>query len=122
MNRQPTVGVLSPLVGGFYFGGVMAGINKAARASGGTIIAVQTFDAGLEHADFHEPPSFARRLAWDRVDGYIILVDAVAPLDLLSLAASDKPLAMVSGTGVADCPSVAPDNAGGIEEAVDHLV
>lgn len=121
MESQLTVGVLSPLVGGFYFGGVISGINRATRAYGGSLVAVQTFDAGLEHTDYHEPQRTADRVAWDRVDGYVVLVDALTSDDLQALS-QHKPLVVVSGGGGISCPTVAPDNAAGIAAAIDHLV
>ncbi|MDQ1710407.1 MAG: hypothetical protein QOG49_1792, partial [Frankiaceae bacterium] len=122
MNRGPTVGVLSPLVGGFYFGGVLSGINAAARARDGTVLAVQTFDAGVEHTDYHRPPRFTERIGWAHFDGVIVVVNAVDPDDLAMLVDSGKPIVMVSNDLDMGCSTVAPDNAGGISAAVDHLV
>jgi len=36
------IGVLSPLAGGFYFGGILAGVMATVSAAGGRVIAIQT--------------------------------------------------------------------------------
>ena len=47
-SARRTIGVLSPVVGGFYFGGLIAGVSRAARTSGHRVVAVQTYPAGLD--------------------------------------------------------------------------
>lgn len=121
--ERPTIGVLSPLAGGFYFGGILKGIARATAAAGGRVIAIQTLDAGPEHADDAGPRPYSSRVAWDHVDGFISVLAAAEPKYLAGIQAADKPLVMVSHTapGV-DCPVVVPDNHSGIEAAVRHLV
>ena len=47
-TARRTIGVLSPVVGGFYFGALIAGVARAARAAGHRVVAVQTYPAGLD--------------------------------------------------------------------------
>ncbi len=56
MADRPTIAVLSPLVGGFYFGGVLSGIADEAARVGARVVAVQTLDAGRTHAEHMHAP------------------------------------------------------------------
>jgi diguanylate cyclase (GGDEF)-like protein/PAS domain S-box-containing protein len=146
MDSTPTIGVLSPVVGGFYFGGILSGVATAARAAGGSVLAVQTFDAGLEHAGtstrfgqsgtdrgrragWMKPAQDAEQSAvtqlpgWDYIDGYVVVVNAIGPKHLRALVDSGKPVLLISNqTPGLGCPVVVPDNRGGVEEAVHHLI
>src|SRR5438094_7054062 len=42
MPPCPTIGVLSPLLGGFYFGGLLSGISSAAQQHAAQVIALRT--------------------------------------------------------------------------------
>ncbi len=42
-----TIGVLSPVTGGFYYGKIVAGIAREVASVGGRVVLVQTLDAGL---------------------------------------------------------------------------
>ena len=42
------VGVLSPFLGGWYFGGVLEGIARTAADAGAAVVAMQTLDAGTD--------------------------------------------------------------------------
>jgi diguanylate cyclase (GGDEF)-like protein/PAS domain S-box-containing protein len=123
VKSGPTVGVLSPLAGGFYYGGILTGVARTMAAAGGRMIAIQTLDAGHVNADFVELPSFDSRLAWDHISGFITVVNAVRPEYLAKIQHAGKPLILVSNDvpGL-ECPSVMPDNRAGIIEAVRHLV
>ena len=46
MPCGPTVAVLSPVTGGFYFGGILSGIAREVAAVGGQVVPLQTLDAG----------------------------------------------------------------------------
>jgi len=39
-----TIGVLTPVTGGGYFGNILSGIVRAAAAAGGRVLALQTLD------------------------------------------------------------------------------
>ncbi|MEO6713893.1 MAG: diguanylate cyclase, partial [Mycobacteriales bacterium] len=123
MPSGPTIGVLSPLVDGFYFGGILSGITSAARAAGGSVLAVQTFDAGVEQTDAATAPYLSRLPGGDHVDGYIVVINAVRAGFLRESAAAGKPVILISNqTPGLGCPVVVPDNYSGVREAIDHLV
>src|SRR5680860_1384967 len=47
VNEMTTIGVLSPVTGGFYYGCVLAGISRELRSIGGRIVFIQTLEAGI---------------------------------------------------------------------------
>jgi diguanylate cyclase (GGDEF)-like protein/PAS domain S-box-containing protein len=118
--RRPCIGVLSPLVSGSYFGAILAGINRRAAAHGRRVLAIQTLDAvsGYEGA-----PTYEQRLAWDHVDRFITIINAVTEEYAQGLLDAGKSLVMISPEDVdVDCPKVVPDNVTGVRASVRHLV
>ena len=123
MENGPIIGVLSPLAGGFYYGGILTGISRTVAKSGGRMIAIQTLDAGHINADYVDCPPFDSHLAWRHIDGFVSVVKAASAEFLLEITATGKPLVMVSNE-IPDvrCPVVVPDNRGGVRDAVRHLI
>jgi diguanylate cyclase (GGDEF)-like protein len=123
VTQGPVVGVLSTSFGGFYFGGLLDGIRAGVAAHGGRMIAVQTMDAGTFNRNFKDPPPFCHRVAWDRIDGFITLLNGADPAYLRQAQASGRPVVGVSDhpKGIS-CPTVRPDNDSGISAAVGHLI
>ncbi|WP_437684133.1 substrate-binding domain-containing protein [Sorangium sp. So ce131] len=108
--RQRTIGVLSPFLDGFYFSTVLNGIHAAARRRGHRTIVVRSTPAELR----------APSLAADQVDAWIVVLGTEG---IERLARVGVPLVTVSvHVPEAGCPSVLPDNRGGIRSAVLHLV
>ncbi|MEO6713736.1 MAG: diguanylate cyclase, partial [Mycobacteriales bacterium] len=121
-ESAPTIGVLSPLLGGEYFGTLLSGIQSAATDAGGRVIAIQTLDARLGD-DNPDDSDFQGAVGWDHIDGFVVIINAVSPAYLQSISAAGKPVVMISHEVPGfDCPIVVPDNRGGIREAVTHLV
>ena len=118
-----TIGVLSPVVGGFYFGKLVAGIARAARSGGHQVVAIQTYGAELDRERFPDRSRFDVQVGMDAVDGFIVITTAVDRATLLELDASAKPLVVVSEHEAGlRAPVVTPDNRGGLRAAVEHLV
>ncbi len=122
MEHRPTIGVLAHLIRGHYFGSLLRSIDQRARQAGARVIAVQTLPPWLEH--LHEPgPADFDPFAWDHIDGYIIVTNAIKPADLLSIKQAGKPLVTISQHyPEVDCPVVLPDNVHGTMAAVHHLI
>jgi diguanylate cyclase (GGDEF)-like protein len=123
VSRTFTLGVLSPFIGGWYFGGLLSGITRVAAGNGAAMIAVHTLDAGAEQTEVTEPESIGNHIAMDHCDGYLVIINA-APADYLAaVRATGKPVVTISheypGIG---CRHVLPDNATGIRQAVEHLI
>ncbi|GHJ48605.1 hypothetical protein Cs7R123_59470 [Catellatospora sp. TT07R-123] len=115
--------MLSPFLGGWYFGGVLAGIVGTAAEAGAGVIAVQTLDAGTDHIEVTEPGELAHPVAWRHTCGFIVVLKAVSPHYLAGLRSAGLPVVLVSQpTPGIDLPLVMPDNRTGVREAVAHLV
>lgn len=118
-----TIGVLSPVVGGFYFGALIAGITQAAQNAGYSVVAVQTHPAGLDRERHPDEPLPEVPGALDTVDGYIIIAHAVHHDRLASIQAWGRPFVLVSENDAnLTAPMVLPDNLGGARAAVEHLL
>ncbi|AUX45344.1 LacI family transcriptional regulator [Sorangium cellulosum] len=108
--RQRTIGVVSPFLDGFYFSTVLNGIHAVARQRGYRTVVLRGTPADLR----------APSLAADQVDAWIVVLGTDG---LERLARVGVPLVTVSvHVPEAGCPSVLPDNRGGIRSAVLHLV
>jgi diguanylate cyclase (GGDEF)-like protein len=117
------VGVLSPFVGGDYYGALIAGVNQAATEAGTAVIAIQTLDPGARSADESGVPDFRRPISWQHLDGLIVLPGAILSQYALRAQAVGKAVVLVSHdlAGV-DCPRVFADNRSGVRESVAHLI
>ncbi|MEV6635981.1 GGDEF domain-containing protein [Actinoplanes sp. NPDC051470] len=120
---RPVVGVLSPFLGGWYFGGVLEGIAQVAADAGAAVVAVQTLDAGTDQLELSEPPHPPHPLAWDHAAGFVVIVNAASGKYLHEIQAGGRPVVVVSHEyPELDCPTVFPDNRVGVRAAVEHLI
>jgi len=117
------IGVLSPFVGGIYYGTLLAGLRAAAGQRGGRIIAVQTLDAAADIAVNGGTPGFGAPVSWDHIAGFVVLADAVTRPYLHRIEAEGRPAVLLGHelAGVA-APAVLADNGPGITAAVAHLI
>jgi diguanylate cyclase (GGDEF)-like protein len=116
-------GVLSPFVGGDYYGAIIAGINQAATAHGDRIIGIQTLDPGSPNADQSGVPDFRRPVSWAHVDALILLPAAVHADYVRDATLARMPVVLIGH----DVPNqehavVLADNRAGVRDAVAHLV
>src|SRR5580658_1785868 len=65
------IAVLSPLLGGAYYGQVLKGVARQAATVGGRVVAIQTRHGGLGGTYPWLPEQAGGRLAWDQVDAFI---------------------------------------------------
>src|SRR5487761_1216783 len=121
-DDAPSIGVLSPLLAGAYFGEILKGLARYVAGEGGRVIAVQTLDGELgDH--FPDVPPFRTPLAWDQVDGFVVIIQAASEAFLRELRDYGKPVLMISHhIPEFACPRVMPDNRSGMAEAVTHLI
>jgi DNA-binding LacI/PurR family transcriptional regulator/anti-anti-sigma regulatory factor len=123
MSTPLTLGILSPLLGNFYFGQLLRGIQYVASQQGARTIAIQTRDAWARHAEYGRSRELTNQLAWEHVDGWIAITDAVEPAYLHALKQTGKPMVSLSWRfSDFDCPTVLPDNHGGVQQLVKHLI
>ncbi|WP_324291307.1 GGDEF domain-containing protein [Paractinoplanes pyxinae] len=120
MGRR-TYGVLSPFVGGDYYGTIIAGANQAAVSAGDRLLALQTLDPGSYNADRSGVPDYRRPVAWEHLAGVIVLAGAVHEAYAESAQAVGIPVVTV-GHEMDGCSAVFADNSGGVRAAVDHLL
>ncbi|MDG6107000.1 GGDEF domain-containing protein [Dactylosporangium aurantiacum] len=130
MGNGPVIGVLSPFVGGAYYGTILAGISAAASAAGSRTVAVQTLDAAAAMAVNGGTPGFTAPVAWEHLAGFVVLADAVTGTYVDRLRAAGKPVVLLGHTADAagspasggGPPAVVADNGAGIRAAVEHLL
>jgi diguanylate cyclase (GGDEF)-like protein len=117
------VGVLSPFVGGDYYGAIIAGVNQVATPAGSGIVAIQTLDPGSHSADHSGVPDFRRPIGWQHLAGLIVLPGAVDADYVLRAQAAGKPVVLIGHDlpGV-EAPQVFADNRFGVRDAVAHLI
>lgn len=115
-----TFGILSPFVGGDYYGAIIAGINAAAVAGGDRVMAVQTLDPGSHSADRSGLPAFHRPVAWEHLSGMAVLPGAVSAAYAVRARQAGLPVVHVAQDGCG--AAVLADNRSGARAAVAHLV
>src|SRR3954451_18096609 len=114
-SARLTIGVLSPVVGGFYFGALIAGVARAARAAGHRVVAVQTYPAGLDRERYPDESILDAPVALGAVDGLVVVGKALRPDRLAAVQQWGVALVLVSEEPTSgDAPVVVPDNRGGI--------
>src|SRR5664279_5294037 len=118
-----TVLVLTPSIGGFYFGELLAGLGREITGAGGRLVLVQTADGGIRSNEASEPSDFATPVAWSEVDGVVSVTSAARGSYLQQLRDAGKPVVLVS-TRLPDfeAPLALPDNHDGTFAAVEHLI
>jgi diguanylate cyclase (GGDEF)-like protein len=118
-----TFGILSPFVGGDYYGAIIAGVNTAAVAGGDRVMAIQTLNPGSHSADRSGIPDFRRPVAWGHLSGLIVLPGAVSLEYARDARKAGMPVVFVGQDATeVDCGSVLADNRSGVRDAVSHLV
>ena len=117
-----TLGVLSSLLTGSYFGALLASISGAANAHGARPVAVQTQGSEWQD-DYKTGPARTPRLGWRSIDAFVVVLDAVSPEVLAQMRDAGKPLVLVSHPEPgSDAPLVLADNRSGACSAVEHLI
>lgn len=116
MSRHQTIGFLSPFLGGYYFGGVLNGVQRVVQQHGFRLIAIQ------RSLEILGAPQDIRlhSLASDQIDGWIVVLNTAG---IQEIAQQGMPIVTISALipGLA-CPAVFPDNCGGTQAAVRHLL
>ncbi|BCJ55397.1 hypothetical protein Asp14428_68720 [Actinoplanes sp. NBRC 14428] len=117
------LGVLSPFLGGWYFGGVIEGVAQVAADAGAAVVAMQTLDAGTDQLELAEPPHPPHPLAWEHAAGFVVIVNSASAKYLHEIQATGRPVVVVSHEfPELDCHTVFPDNRVGVRAAVEHLI
>ncbi|QHT56752.1 GGDEF domain-containing protein [Cellulomonas sp. H30R-01] len=120
-SGEPLVCVLSPFIGGPFYGRVLNGTQRGARRTASRLLVVQTLDAASFRIDAHTVPEHLPPVAHDHVEGFVVPVGAVADDYVQELHASGADVVLV-GHSLPGITSVRADNAAGVAAAVAHLV
>ena len=118
-----TVLVVTPSMGGHYFGELLAGLAREVGAEGGRVVVVETLPESAPQDEAGGPGDFAIPVAWSLVDGVVSVTTAVGAPYLRGLRDAGRPV-ILSSTLMADfdAPAAMPDNHGGAVTAVEHLL
>ncbi|MET0425294.1 MAG: GGDEF domain-containing protein [Actinoplanes sp.] len=119
--RRRTFGILSPFVGGDYYGAIIAGANEAAVAGGDRVMGLQTLNPGSYSADRSGVPDYRRPVSWKHLSGLVVLPGAVDTWYARAARRAGLPVVSVAQE-LADCSLVLADNRSGVREAVSHLI
>ena len=118
-----TVLVLTPSLGGHYFGELLAGLTREVAGAAGRLVVVETLPEAAPRDEAGAPGDFATPVAWSHVDGVVSITTAVGAPYLRQLREAGLPV-VLSSTLMADfdAPAAMPDNHGGTFTAVEHLI
>lgn len=108
MAHLPPIGFISPLLDGFYFGGILAGVQQAAQQHGRHVIAIQGTPKTL----------LQTKLSFAHVCGWVVVLDVDG---VAELSQPGWPVVTVSRQA-ANYPAVLADNNGGTFAATAHLI
>ncbi|MBN2177051.1 MAG: EAL domain-containing protein [Demequinaceae bacterium] len=124
MPRPLTALVLTPSLGGDFFGDVLAGLSREIVGAKGRLVVVQTLQGFAPREQVGTPTDFDTRVGWSEVDGAVSITSAVGEDYLWKLRKAGKPVVLLSGTQMEDfrAPIARPDNQQGAFAAVDHLI
>jgi diguanylate cyclase (GGDEF)-like protein len=113
------IGILTPFIDGYYFGGITYHVRQMLHDRGFDLIAVQTTLTGWLLSD----PEMEIPLAFDHVVGWIAIYQSITESLTDRIIRSGKPLVLI-GKNFAEnnISSVAIDNSTGMFSAVDHLI
>ncbi|HUG86938.1 MAG TPA: substrate-binding domain-containing protein, partial [Euzebya sp.] len=123
MAQPLTLLVLSPSTGGYYFGGLLAGLTREVAAVGGRVVVVQTLEHGVHSDALGDPPDFDLPVGWAQIDGAVAVTTAVRGTYLAALQQAGTPVVVASTQlpGL-ESPAAIPDNHGGTVAVVEHLL
>ena len=119
MVDRPTIGVLTPLIGGFYYANILSGVQRTARRRGARVVAFQT--SGMDMVWPEEQGTLP--LAWDRIDGFLGINNHEGRAYYDRVLEAGKPLVTLSARMErGPATAVLPENFEGTVEAVRHLL
>lgn len=123
MHGHGSIGVLSPVISGWYFGTLLSGAAARAGRSRRRVMAVQTLPSSRDRGEDMVAPPLGLPLATEQMAGIVVVTTAVRDEDLPRLDDLGKPIVFIShDADPLDAPVVVPDNAGGVRRAVEHLL
>ena len=124
MSHPLTTLVLTPWLGGDYFGQILGGLARELVGADRRLVIVETLQEAAPRDEAGERRDFAAQVAWSQADGVVSITTAVGPAYLQRLREAGKPVVLVSSTQTKDTDAtvVRPDNLQGTIIAVEHLI
>ncbi len=124
MPRPLTALVLTPNLGGEFYGDVLTGLAREFVEAEGRLVVVQTLVGFAPREQVGTPSDFSTPVGWSAVDGVVSLTLAVGEDYLRLLRDRGKPVVLLSSTQTDSfqAPVARPDNHEGTVAAVDHLI
>lgn len=124
MTHPRTVLVLTPSIGGDFFGDVLDGLAREVAGEGGRVVVVETRTVTMPRDEAGAPSNFATQVAWSHVDGAVSVTTAAGSAYLQQLRDAGKPVVLLSNAQLPDflAPVARPDNRDGTVAAVLHLI
>lgn len=124
MPHPLTALVLTPSLGGDFFGDLLAGLAREVVGAEGRLVVVETRQEFAPRDEAGAPVDFGAPVAWANVDGVVSITTAVGASYLQRLRDAGLPVVLLSSTQMADfqAPTARPDNHQGIVTAVEHLI
>jgi diguanylate cyclase (GGDEF)-like protein len=115
--------VLTPSMGGHYFGELLAGLAREVAGAGERLVVVETLPAAAPRDEPGTVGDFAIPVGWSQVDGVVSITTAVGAAYLRRLRDAGKDVVLSSAQMADfDAPVAMPDNHGGTFAAVEHLI
>lgn len=120
-GRPLTVLALARTTNGFYFGGMLAGLTRVVAERGGRVVVAQTVDPNEAPDRVVEVPRFGLPVAWDQVDGAVV-ISLSAGAEVLTRLRETVPVVLTHRVEGFRAPVALPDNRRSTTAVVDHLV
>ncbi len=113
------IGILTPFLEGYYFGGLIKSIHNVTKKLGCRLYVVQT----IVHKQPSENSEYNYPLAFNNMDGWIVLPQAVEDSFINVLLNENKPIVLVSREiNNSKCNYIVPDNFNSTKQAAKHLI
>src|SRR5690554_6805775 len=96
----PTVLVLTPSVGGDFFGNLLSGLLRELVSAQGQLIVVETRQKASARDEAGAQGDFSVPVGWSNVDGVISITTAVGDEYVARARAAGKPVVLVSSTQI----------------------
>lgn len=124
MVKSYTALVLTPSLGGDFFGELLVGLSREVASSHGHLVVVETLQEHALHDEAGAQGNFSAHVAWDAADGVVAITTAVGMDYLRGVGDAGKPCVLLSSSQIDgfDAPEARPDNEAGTRAAVEHLI
>jgi diguanylate cyclase (GGDEF)-like protein/PAS domain S-box-containing protein len=118
MVKKITIGVLFPILDGFYCGKILTGLHKTALENNINLVTIQTM-----HTYYSEEVNYRLNLASEYVDGWIVVLNSVTDDHLKMMSSKGKPIVTIGRKdSLEQCTNITVDNFNGAKNAILHLI